>query len=209
MAINQKIKLLIVDDSIFFRKALAGALAGDQRVEVVGQAVDALDAMEKIKALNPDVVTLDVEMPKLNGIDFLKKLMPTHPVPVVVVSSAPIRVLDALSAGAVEFIRKPEIKGPDGMKRFVTELSVKIRIAASAKVGKPRAAAPAAAPARECAPTGTPQTGEPSATSTVSAGTAAASGSAPGCPPIWTPCGSSFSPGTPSSRRSAPSGGCT
>ena len=74
MAINQKIKLLIVDDSIFFRKALAGALAGDQRVEVVGQAVDALDAMEKIKALNPDVVTLDVEMPKLNGIDFLKKL---------------------------------------------------------------------------------------------------------------------------------------
>jgi len=125
MAINQKIKLLIVDDSIFFRKALAGALAGDQRVEVVGQAVDALDAMEKIKALNPDVVTLDVEMPKLNGIDFLKKLMPTHPVPVVVVSSAPIRVLDALSAGAVEFIRKPEIKGPEGMKQFMTDLSVK------------------------------------------------------------------------------------
>ena len=103
-----------------------------------------MDAMEKIQRLKPDVVTLDVEMPKLNGIDFLKKLMPVHPVPVVVVSSAPIRVLDALSAGAVEFIRKPEIKGPDGMKRFVTELSVKIRIAASAKVGKPRAAAPAA-----------------------------------------------------------------
>lgn len=149
MAINQKIKLLIVDDSIFFRKALAGALSGDQRVEVVGQAVDAMDAMEKIKALNPDVVTLDVEMPKLNGIDFLKKLMPVHPVPVVVVSSAPIRVLDALSAGAVEFIRKPEIKGPEGMKQFMNELSVKIRIAAAAKVSrrfvKPAAPAPAAA----------------------------------------------------------------
>lgn len=144
---NQTIKLLIVDDSVFFRQALSGALAGDQRIEVVGMAVDAMDAMEKIQRLKPDVVTLDVEMPKLNGIDFLKKLMPVHPVPVVVVSSAPIRVLDALSAGAVEFIRKPEIKGPDGMKRFVTELSVKIRIAASAKVGKPRAAAPAAAPA--------------------------------------------------------------
>lgn len=142
---NQTIKLLIVDDSVFFRQALSGALAGDQRIEVVGMAVDAMDAMEKIQRLKPDVVTLDVEMPKLNGIDFLKKLMPVHPVPVVVVSSAPIRVLDALSAGAVEFIRKPEIKGPDGMKRFVTELSVKIRIAASAKVGKPRAAAPVAA----------------------------------------------------------------
>ncbi len=171
MAINQKIKLLIVDDSIFFRKALAGALAGDQRVEVVGQAVDALDAMEKIKALNPDVVTLDVEMPKLNGIDFLKKLMPTHPVPVVVVSSAPIRVLDALSAGAVEFIRKPEIKGPEGMKQFMTELSVKIRIAAAAKVSrrfvKPAAPPAMASSAGTAAATGAAATSAPSATSRI------------------------------------------
>lgn len=146
MALNQKIRLLIVDDSIFFRKTLASALASDQRVEVVGQAVDAMDAMNKIQALNPDVVTLDVEMPKLNGIDFLKKLMPVHPVPVVVVSSAPIQVLDALSAGAVEFIRKPEIKGPDGMRRFISELSVKIRIAYAAKSSR-RFSRPAAAPA--------------------------------------------------------------
>jgi len=148
MALNDKIRLLIVDDSIFFRKTLAGALEGDARIEVVGQAVDAIDAMSKIQTLKPDVVTLDVEMPKLNGIDFLKKLMPVHPVPVVVVSSAPIRVLDALSAGAVEFIRKPEIKGPDGLKKFIAELSVKIRIASAAKVSKrftkPAAPAPAA-----------------------------------------------------------------
>lgn len=144
-SVNDKIRLLIVDDSVFFRQALVSALKNDIRVEVVGQAVDAMDAMDKIKALKPDVVTLDVEMPKLNGIDFLKKLMPVHPVPVVVVSSAPVRVLDALSAGAVEFIRKPEIKGPDGMKKFMAELSTKIRIAANAKVSK-RFTAPVAAP---------------------------------------------------------------
>ena len=131
-----KIRLLIVDDSVFFRKALTDALAGDPRIQVIGTAVDAMDAMEKIKTLKPDVATLDVEMPKLNGIDFLRKLMPVNPLPVVVVSSAPIRVLDALSAGAVEFVRKPEIKGPDGMRRFMSELTVKIRIASAAKVAK-------------------------------------------------------------------------
>lgn len=134
--ISKKIRLLIVDDSIFFRRALVDALSADPRIDVIGMAVDAMDAMDKIKALNPDVVTLDVEMPKLNGIDFLKKLMPIHPVPVVVVSSAPIRVLDALDAGAVDFVRKPEIKGPDGTKKFMTDLAFKIKIASTAKVGK-------------------------------------------------------------------------
>ena len=133
---TDKIRLLIVDDSVFFRKALTEALASDPRIQVIGSAVDAMDAMEKIKALKPDVATLDVEMPKLNGIDFLKQLMPVNPLPVVVVSSAPIRVLDALSAGAVEFVRKPEIKGPDGMRRFMSELTVKIHIAAAAKIGR-------------------------------------------------------------------------
>ncbi len=141
-----KIRLLIVDDSVFFRKALTDALADDPRIQVIGTAVDAMDAMEKIKTLKPDVATLDVEMPKLNGIDFLRKLMPVNPLPVVVVSSAPIRVLDALSAGAVEFVRKPEIKGPDGMRRFMSELTVKIRIASAAKVAKRTAPRPAAPP---------------------------------------------------------------
>ena len=135
--VTKKIRLLIVDDSVFFRKALENALSADKRIQVIGMAVDAMDAMEKIKALNPDVVTLDVEMPKLNGIDFLKKLMPIHPVPVVVVSSAPIRVLDALDAGAVDFVRKPEVKDFEGMKRFMAELSVKIKIASTARVGRP------------------------------------------------------------------------
>ncbi|MCI9405316.1 MAG: chemotaxis response regulator protein-glutamate methylesterase [Oscillospiraceae bacterium] len=136
LPITKKIRLLIVDDSIFFRQALEKGFSSDPRIEVVGTAVDAMDAMDKIKAIRPDVVTLDVEMPKLNGIDFLKKLMPVHPVPVVVVSSAPIRVLDALGAGAVDFVRKPEIKGPDGMKSFMSELIVKVKIASTARVGK-------------------------------------------------------------------------
>ena len=144
-ALHDKIRLLIVDDSIFFRKALSDALTNDQRLEVIGTAADAMDAMDKIQTLKPDVVTLDVEMPKLNGIDFLKKLMPTHPVPVVVVSSLPIRVLDALDAGAVEFVRKPEIKSAEDVRRFMAELTVKIRIASNAKVN-PRFTAPVAAP---------------------------------------------------------------
>lgn len=149
LPITRKIRLLIVDDSIFFRQALEKGFSGDPRIEVVGTAVDAMDAMEKIKAIRPDVVTLDVEMPKLNGIDFLKKLMPVHPVPVVVVSSAPIRVLDALGAGAVDFVRKPEIKGPDGMKSFMSELIVKVKIASTARVGKRLSSpAPAFAPSQ-------------------------------------------------------------
>lgn len=160
-ASTDKIRLLIVDDSVFFRKALTEALASDPRIQVIGSAVDAMDAMEKIKALKPDVATLDVEMPKLNGIDFLKQLMPVNPLPVVVVSSAPIRVLDALSAGAVEFVRKPEIKGPDGMRRFMSELTVKIHIAAAAKVAKrapvraPAAASAAGTAAAPAAPAAT------------------------------------------------------
>ena len=142
------IKVLIVDDSIFFRKALEQGLSQDPRIEIVGTAFDSFDAMDKIKKLCPDVVTLDVEMPKLNGIDFLKQLMPVHPVPVVVVSSAPIRVLDALDAGAVDFVRKPEANSAQSLKAFLSELKVKVKIASTAKVRKhaqslPRTAMPA------------------------------------------------------------------
>ena len=134
--LNKKIRLLIVDDSVFFRKALSNALSSDPRIEVVGMAVDAMDAMSKITSLRPDVVTLDVEMPKLNGIDFLKKLIPIHPIPVVVVSSLPLRVLDALDAGAVDFVRKSDGTSPDAMKNFMSELIIKVKIASTAKVGR-------------------------------------------------------------------------
>lgn len=132
----RKIRVLVVDDSLLFRETLGKRLNEDSHLEVVGTAVDAADAFEKIKILKPDVVTLDVEMPKMNGIDFLKKLMPTHPVPVVVVSSLPINALDALDAGAVDFVKKPLIKTPDDFSNFMGELMVKVKIASTAKVGQ-------------------------------------------------------------------------
>ncbi|MEG0754450.1 MAG: chemotaxis response regulator protein-glutamate methylesterase, partial [Angelakisella sp.] len=132
----KKIRVLVVDDSVLFRETLGKKLSEDSHVEVVGTAIDSFDAFEKIKQLKPDVVTLDVEMPKINGIDFLKKLMPVHPVPVVVVSSLPINALDALDAGAVDFVKKPLIKSPSDFNNFMGELLVKVKIASTARVGQ-------------------------------------------------------------------------
>lgn len=133
-----KIRVLIVDDSITFRRALEIGLSNDLNIEIIGTAMDAIDAMEKIKALKPDVVTLDVEMPKMNGIEFLKKLMPVHPVPVVVVSSLPLNALDALQAGAVDFVRKPVVKGAFDMNNFISDLTVKVKVASKAHISSPR-----------------------------------------------------------------------
>lgn len=139
----KRIRVLIVDDSMLFRKTLEQGLSQDPRIEVIGGAVDPIDAMEKINRLRPDVVTMDVEMPKMNGIDFIKKLIPIHPVPVVVVSSLPINVLDALGAGAVDFVKKPAVKSPNDVKNFIGDLSLKIKIASTARVRRPVAAPPA------------------------------------------------------------------
>ena len=133
-----KIRVLIVDDSITFRRALEIGLSNDLNIEIIGTAMDAIDAMDKIKALKPDVVTLDVEMPKMNGIEFLKKLMPLHPVPVVVVSSLPLNALDALQAGAVDFVRKPVVKGAFDMNNFISDLTVKVKVASKAHIASPR-----------------------------------------------------------------------
>ncbi|MEA5010169.1 MAG: chemotaxis response regulator protein-glutamate methylesterase [Angelakisella sp.] len=136
MSPDKKIKILIVDDSLLFRKTLENHLIMDSHFDVVGTAIDSKDAMDKIIKLKPDVLTLDVEMPKVNGIDFLKQLMPTHPMPVVVVSSQPANALNALDAGAVDFVRKPdEAKGVD-FNSFINELIVKIKIASTARTGR-------------------------------------------------------------------------
>ena len=106
---NEKIKVFIVDDSMLFRKVLIDNLSQNPNIEVVGYAIDAFDAERKIPLVKPDVVTVDVEMPRLNGIDFVKKLLPTYPVPVILVSSLNLNVFEALSAGAVDFVRKPDM----------------------------------------------------------------------------------------------------
>lgn len=128
------IKVLVVDDSVLFRTKLQLTLSKDPDINIIGTAVDAEDAMKKIKELKPDVVTLDVEMPKINGIDFLRQLIPQYPIPVVVVSSLPINALDAMSAGAVDFVKKPYDVSPGAVSAFFTELLSKIKIAAGAKV---------------------------------------------------------------------------
>lgn len=128
------IRVLIVDDSLVFRIKLEQSLSADPNIQVVGTAMDPIDAMRKIESLNPDVVTLDVEMPHMNGIAFLKKLIPKRPIPVVVVSSLPINALDALNAGAVDFVKKPAVKSPADLHNFLQELSSKIKIACTAKV---------------------------------------------------------------------------
>ncbi|MCH5185096.1 MAG: chemotaxis response regulator protein-glutamate methylesterase [Oscillospiraceae bacterium] len=132
MAFNKKIKVLIVDDSMVFRESIARLIAKDSSVEVVGTAPDVESAKEKIAKLDPDVMTLDVHMPKMSGIDFLKDLMKKKPMPVVVVSSASSNVLDALNAGAVDFVTKPQSGG--NLDVFAKELVVKIKIASIAKL---------------------------------------------------------------------------
>ncbi len=148
----RKIRILVVDDSLVFRGALARELARDPLLEVVALASDPYDARDKILEFAPDVMTLDVEMPRMNGIEFLRRLIPQYPIPVVVVSQLSENILDALDAGAVDFVAKPDLRGGRGLEAFVGELTVKIKIASTAKVARtlsakatPGAGRPAAA----------------------------------------------------------------
>ena len=101
----EMIRVMVIDDSIVYRSWLIRSLSEDPRFEVVGFAGNAYEANQKIPRLKPDILTLDIEMPGMSGIDFLKKLLPSHPVPVILVSSLNLRVFDALEAGAVDFVK--------------------------------------------------------------------------------------------------------
>ena len=134
----KKIRVLTVDDSALMRQVLATLLAKDPEIEVIGSAPDPYIAREKIKALNPDVLTLDVEMPKMDGLTFLEKLMRGHPMPVVMVSSLTESgcqtTLRALELGAVDFITKPKIDLREGMEEVAQDLIGKVKAAAHARV---------------------------------------------------------------------------
>lgn len=152
MSLNPKIRVLIVDDSALVRKLLANMLACDPAIEVVGAAGDPLIAREKIKQLNPDVLTLDVEMPRMDGLTFLENLMRLRPIPVVMVSSltrAGAEVtLRALELGAVDFFAKPSSDLAGSFAQSAQEICAKVRAAVLARP-QPRAQAlPAAAPPR-------------------------------------------------------------
>ena len=128
------VRVLAVDDSVLFRTKIQLTLSKDPDIKIVGTAVDADDALRKILELKPDVVTLDVEMPKMSGIEFMKTLMKQHPVAVVVVSSLPMNAIDAMSAGAVDFVKKPSEGSSAAVDAFFTELAEKVKVAAGAKV---------------------------------------------------------------------------
>lgn len=137
---QQKIRVMVVDDSLLFRTWLVQSLSSDPRFEVVGFAVNALDAKTKLPQLKPDIITLDIEMPGMSGLEFLKEVLPTNPVPVILVSSLNMRVFDALSAGAVDFVHKPE----DGMRdAFLKNLMSKLTIGKHARVRLPQQASSA------------------------------------------------------------------
>jgi two-component system, chemotaxis family, protein-glutamate methylesterase/glutaminase len=135
---KRRIRVLIVDDSALVRSILSDMLASDSAIEVVGVASDAHIAREKIKQLNPDVLTLDVEMPKMDGLTFLRNLMRLRPMPVVMVSSLTERgadvTLDALAIGAVDFLPKPKIDVAATLRDYSEELIDKIKNAAGASV---------------------------------------------------------------------------
>ncbi len=135
---TRKIRVLIVDDSALVRKILTELLGSGPDIEVVGSAADAFIAREKIKSLNPDVLTLDVEMPKMDGVTFLRNLMRLRPMPVVMVSSLTDHgaevTLDALSVGAVDYLPKPKVDLAATLGDYRDELLEKIRVAAKARV---------------------------------------------------------------------------
>ncbi|HTV52319.1 MAG TPA: response regulator, partial [Steroidobacteraceae bacterium] len=135
---RRRIRVLIVDDSALVRQMLTEILSADPALEVVGSAGDAHIARAKIKQLNPDVLTLDVEMPKMDGLTFLRNLMRLRPMPVVMVSSLTERgadvTLDALSLGAVDYLPKPRIDIAATLKDYGAELIEKVKTAAQARV---------------------------------------------------------------------------
>ncbi len=151
------VKVLIVDDSALVRQLLTEILSKDPEIEVVGAAPDPLVARDKIKQLKPDVLTLDVEMPRMDGLQFLANLMRLHPLPVVMVSSlteagASI-TLEALELGAIDFVTKPKFDVAKGLTAYAAILCEKVKMAAKAKIislparAMERSAAPVSAPA--------------------------------------------------------------
>jgi two-component system chemotaxis response regulator CheB len=128
------VRVLIVDDSATMRSLIASVLQRDPEIEVVGEAGDPLEARQAIKALNPDVITLDVEMPNMNGLEFLEKIMRLRPMPVVMVSTLTVRgaeaTVEALELGAIDCIAKPSTGGLEAFQ----DLPFKVKAAAKAKV---------------------------------------------------------------------------
>lgn len=133
-----KIRVVVIDDSSLVRQILSEGLEMDPNIEVVATASDPYQARDAIVKHTPDVLTLDVEMPRMDGVEFLKKLMPQYPLPVVMVSSLTERgkkiTLDAMSSGAIDFVTKPRANVSAGLQEMMNELRTKVKIASTANV---------------------------------------------------------------------------
>jgi two-component system chemotaxis response regulator CheB len=145
-----RLKVLIVDDSALMRQLLTQILGSDPELEVVGTAGDPFVAREKIKSLNPDVLTLDIEMPRMDGLTFLEKLMRGHPMPVIMISSLTDKGADttfrALSLGAIDYVSKPKVDVSNGTIEQAEEIVAKVKAAARARVRPARTSTAAPVP---------------------------------------------------------------
>ncbi|MGH8078466.1 MAG: response regulator, partial [Lysobacter sp.] len=140
MAQERPIRVLVIDDSALVRQLMVELLGADSGIEVVGTAADPYIARDKIKLLSPDVLTLDIEMPRMDGLTFLRNLMRLRPMPVVMVSTlteAGAQVtLEALALGAVDFIAKPRLDIARGMTEYAALLIEKVQLASGARVSR-------------------------------------------------------------------------
>ena len=135
----RKIRVLVVEDSLFFRELLVKHLNRHPEIEVVASAADPFEARDMIVKYKPDVMTLDIEMPRMSGLEFLRKLMPQYPMPVVTLSSLSEKVFEAMHAGAVDFVVKPAMSDHKKLEELMTnDLPAKIKAASVAKIGMTR-----------------------------------------------------------------------
>ena len=153
----ENIRVLVVDDSPVFCNFMKNEIGALDGIEIVGTAYNTAEAKEKILALNPDVVTMDVEMPGMSGIDFLRKFIPEKPVPVIVITSSETSAFEAMNAGAIEFVKKPTGGSRNDLDKFVIRIATIIRYAKIVKIQ------PRKIPTRTAETTVTPLTlvGEP------------------------------------------------
>lgn len=136
---NQKIRVLVVDDSAYIRKVVSAMLNSNTQIEVVGTARNGIDALEKTAVLKPDVVALDLIMPEMDGVGYLKQQMAKRPLPVIVVSIASMegrRAMDAMEAGALDFVQKPTALAVDAVHEIANELIAKVIAAAGVPLNK-------------------------------------------------------------------------
>lgn len=138
MVINAKIKILVIDDSRVYRDVMSWGLSLDPELEVVATARDAYDARDKILQFRPDVITCDFEMPKMNGIEFLRQLLPQYPLPAIVVSTFSLDLLDLVNVGATDFVSKPNLNAQKNVDEFFYELRKKIKWAVKGKTSMSR-----------------------------------------------------------------------